>query len=159
MRASTTQCRSPSAACARRCSAHSSGPWESRVSACRQVRARRASGNPQMKVERVRASKLRTRRVARCAGRHIFGTPARTDIEIGCTFTSSENYVRPFRAQTVHETDTNAQHWTGTPGAGHLVALSQQTEPQPLHFGLCILLRTAPALSALADGEWVVGKN
>jgi hypothetical protein len=45
-------------------------------------------------VERVRASKLRTQRVARCAGRHILGTPTRTDIESGCTFTPGENYVR-----------------------------------------------------------------
>src|SRR3954466_2868185 len=50
--------------------------------------------NPQLKVERERASKLRTQRLARCAGRHIFGTPTRTDIEFGCTFTPCKNYVR-----------------------------------------------------------------
>ena len=92
---------------------------------------RRASCNPQLEVERKRASKLRTRRLARRAGRHSFGTPTRK---------TSKTDARSRRVEIMFERDVHEQcaqltqmHHIGHDGIRAVVAraacLRLQTRP------------------------------
>jgi len=127
-RASAPRCRSPYGACARRWRGviRSLGISSFCVSASR---ARRASAILNVKVERVRASKLRTHGIARCAGPSHLRYATRTESKSDATF-SCANYCPPLRAHRMHTADTNAQIGRGRP-----VAIA--------------------TVSALADGEWV----